>query len=117
MFPMLFLASSVTRLYYVMFSTFWVLYLTSFVGEDNIFKDDSEVATAYAHLMLCSVAVAISFSPLIGIFADKVSPKFTLPLSFLVRASAIALFYFIEDPTKPYAYIVGTLLVFGTTAE
>jgi len=67
--------------------------------------------------MLCSVAVAISFSPLIGIFADKVSPKFTLPFSFLMRASAIALFYFIKDPTKPFAYFVGTLLVLGTTAE
>ena len=67
--------------------------------------------------MLCSVAVAISFSPLIGIFADKVSPKFTLPFSFLVRAFSIALFYFIDDPTKPFAYLVGTLLVLGTTAE
>lgn len=40
MFLLLFIASSVTRLYYVMFSTFWVLYLTSYVGVDNIFKDD-----------------------------------------------------------------------------
>jgi len=31
-FPVLFMASFVTRLYYVMFSTFWVLYLTSYVG-------------------------------------------------------------------------------------
>ena len=31
-FPILFMASFVTRLYYVMFSVFWILYLTSYVG-------------------------------------------------------------------------------------
>lgn len=32
----------VTRLYYVMFSTFWILYLTSYVGV--YLKDDEEVS-------------------------------------------------------------------------
>ena len=31
-YPVLFMASFVSRLYYTMFSTFWVLYLTSYVG-------------------------------------------------------------------------------------
>ena len=35
------MASFVTRLYYVMFSTFWILYLTSYVG--TVFEDDKEV--------------------------------------------------------------------------
>jgi len=117
MFPVLFAASFVSRLYYVMFSTFWILYLTSFVGANNVFKDDSEVSTAYTNLMLCSVAVAISLSPLVGMLADRVSPRFTLPFSFFMRASAIGLFYFIDDPTRPYAYMVGTFLVLGTTCE
>lgn len=115
MIPVLFFACSVTRLYYVMFSTFWVLYLTSFVG--TIFKDDEEVSDAYANLMLCSVTVAIAFSPCIGIFIDRVSPCITIPTAFLLRAIAVGLFHFIEDPTHVYAYVVGTLLVFGTTCE
>ena len=40
LFPVLFFASMVTRLYYVMFSTFWILYLTSYVGV--YLKDDEE---------------------------------------------------------------------------
>lgn len=117
MFPVLFVACSVTRLYFILFNIFWVLYLTSFVGANNIFKSDKEVSIAYARLMLCSAVVAIIFSPLIGFFADKVSPRITLPISFLLRAFAILLFYFIEDPTQPYAYVVGTFLVVGSTCE
>ena len=117
MFPVLFVACTVTRLYFILFNVFWVLYLTSFVGVNKIFKSDKEVSIAYAHLMLCSAAVTILFSPLIGIFADRVSPRITLPISFLLRAIAILLFYFIDDPTQPYAYVVGTFLVLGSTSE
>ena len=98
-----------------MFSTFWILYLTSYVG--TVFADDDEASKAYANLMLCSVTVAIAFSPLIGIITDRVSPRITLPCAFLFRAIAIGLFHFIDDPTHPLAYIVGTLMVLGTTAE
>ena len=98
-----------------MFSTFWILYLTSFVG--TILEDDTEVSEVYANLMLCSVIVALSFSPLIGFFVDRVSPRITLPFSFLLRATSIGLFFFIEDPTHPFAYVVGTLIVLGTTCE
>ena len=114
-FPVLFLASFVTRLYYVMFSTFWVLYLTSYVG--TVFKDDKEVTQCYANLMLCSIVVAIAFSPLIGFFTDRVSPRFTLPFAFLLRALGIVLFMWIENPTHIFAYCVGTILVLGTTCE
>ena len=115
MFPVLFFASFVTRLYYVMFSTFWILYLTSYVG--TVLEDDEEVTSVYANLMLVSVAFAISLSPVIGIFTDRYSPRITLPVSFLIRAFAIVLFWFIDDPTTFYAYMVGSLLVLGTTAE
>jgi MFS family permease len=83
----------------------------------TILKDDEEVSSVYANLMLVSVAFAISLSPIIGMFTDRVSPKVTLPVSFLLRAFAIFLFYFINDPTSFYAYAVGSLLVLGTTAE
>ena len=115
MFPVLFFACFVTRLYYVMFSTFWILYLTSYVG--TVLVDDEEVTQVYAKLMMCSVGFAIALSPIIGIFTDKFSPRVTLPCSFLLRAFAIVLFYFIDNPTSFYAYAVGSLLVLGTTAE
>ena len=113
--PVLFFTSCVTRLYYVLFSTFWVLYLTSYVG--TLLEDDKQVSTLYANLMLCSVIVALSFSPLIGLSVDRISPRITLPFAFLIRGSSIALFYFIEDPQSVYAYAVGTMIVFGTTCE
>lgn len=113
--PVLFIASAVARLYYVMFSTFWILYLTSFVG--TILDDDEQVSKLYANLMLCSVTAGLAFSPLVGIFTDKVSPRVTIPVSFLIRATGIGLFYFIKDPTHVYAFAVGTLMVVGTTSE
>ena len=114
-FPVLFLASMVTRLYYVMFSTFWILYLTSYVG--TYLKDDAEVSSLYAELMLISVGCGLSFSPIVGMITDKVSPLITLPLAFSLRAFAVLLFFFIDNPTHVYAYAVGALLVLGTTCE
>lgn len=38
-------------------------------------------------------------------------------MAFFVRAAAIVMFAFIDNPKDPYAYCVGTLLVFGTTCE
>lgn len=64
--------------------------MTSFVG--TVFEDDAEVSKCYANLMLCSVTVAIAFSPIIGTFADRVSPRITLPFAFLSRAVGVALF-------------------------
>ena len=98
-----------------MFSTFWVLYLTSFVG--TILEDDKEVSTLYANLMMCSIVIAIAFSPLLGVFTDRVSPQIVLPVSFLIRATAVGMFMFVDNPKKPFAYIAGSLMVTGTTAE
>ena len=114
-FPVLFIASMVTRLYYVMFSTFWILYLTSCVGE--YLEDDDEVSSLYAKLMIISVVFGLAFSPLIGIITDRVSPLITLPFSFTLRAISILLFCFIINPTHIFAFVVGTLLVLGTTCE
>ena len=88
--PVLFMASFITRLYYVMFSTFWILYLTSYVG--TVFEDDKEVSKCYSNLMLISIVFGIAFSPLIGMFTDRVSPRVTLPTAFLLRATGILLF-------------------------
>ena len=109
------MASFVTRLYYVMFSTFWILYLTSYVG--TVFEDDKEVSTCYGNLMMISCTVGIGVSPLIGIMTDRCSPRLTIPFAFLFRAGAIGMFLKIDDPTDVYAFIVGTLLVMGTTME
>ena len=114
-FPVLFLASMVTRLYYVMFSTFWVLYLTSCVGE--YLEDDAEVSKLYAKLMIISVVIGLAFSPFIGMITDKVSPLITLPFAFSLRAISILLFCFIVNPTHIFAFAVGSLLVLGTTCE
>ena len=40
--PVLFVASCVTRLYYILFSTFWVLYLTSYVG--TLLENDKQAS-------------------------------------------------------------------------
>lgn len=98
-----------------MFSTFWILYLTSYVG--TILEDDKEVSSLYAKLMMISIIIGLSFSPIVGFFADRVTPLVMIPMAFILRALAIGLFYFIKDPTHTYAFVVGSLLVLGTTCE
>ena len=67
--------------------------------------------------MLCSVIIGLGFTPLLGVVADKLSPQLTNPAYFLIRATGIALFYFIKDPTHAYAYCVGAFLILATSFE
>ena len=55
--------------------------------------------------------------PLIGLFADKVSPTITIPTAFLARFSSMLMFMFVTDPTKFYSYICAVLMIFGTAFE
>jgi MFS family permease len=110
----LFFGSAISRLYYVMFSTFWLLYLLSFVGT---YYDKAGAQDIYSRVMLCSVAGGVIVAPLIGKAVDSVNPKIVIPIIFSLRFVAIVLFLLVQDPTSWYSYVCATLMVMGTTCE
>jgi MFS family permease len=67
--------------------------------------------------MIVSVVAGLLFMPFFGKFADKCSPRITLPVCFGIRALALGAFMFIKDPSGYFSYAVSTLLVVGTGAE
>ena len=110
-----FVGSSVTKLYSVLFSNFWLLFITSFIG--TTVKDELQAAHIYKYCMMVSVVVGCALMPFAGKFADSVRPSITLPVAFLFRASACIAFRFIKNPGGIYAYIVSIFLVTATGCE
>ena len=109
-----FFACMVTRLYYVMFSTFWLLFLMSY--KDDLYTAD-EAKQLYARVMIASVVFGTILVPLIGKGVDMYNPQKTIPLAFLFRAFAVVCFLFVQDPRHFYSYFCAIMLVIGTSAE
>lgn len=112
--PILFMGSAIQKLYYVMFNTFWLLYLLSYEG---VYYDEKGAQHIYAQVMMCSVIFGIIVTPIVGVAVDRVSPKKIIPFSFAVRAASIVCFMFVEDPSGWYSYLCAVFMVTGTACE
>lgn len=73
MIPVCFLACSITKLFNILFSTFWLLFIESFYpnGADNNFK---EAKIIYSNVMIISVCFGVLFVPAFGKVADVCNP-------------------------------------------
>ena len=114
-FYLLFAASTTTKLYNVLFSTFYLLFITDFIGKQV--KDADHAKQIYAQTMIVAVIFGCSGVFFIGKAIDNVSPTITIPFAFFLRAFAFFLFIFITDPSEIYAYVVGCLMIVGTSTE
>ena len=104
----------VSKLYIVMFSCFWLLYLSSYVGE---LYDDKGAQTLYAKVMVASIIVGGLLAPVTGKLVDKVNPRILLPVAFILRALTIVLFYFVSDPEGFLSFLSAILMVMMTANE
>ena len=99
----------------MLFSTFWLLFITTFIGKEV--KDADDAKRIYAQTMIVAVIFGCAGVFCIGKLIDTVSPTITIPFAFLLRASAFLLFAFVTDPSAVYSYIVGCLMILGTSCE
>ena len=102
-------------MYFILFSTFWLLFITSFIGKEV--KDDAQAQYIYASVMIISVIFGLASLPLFGCFADKVGPAITIPTAFYIRFFALALFTQVRNPTHFYSYVCSVLMIIGTAFE
>lgn len=98
-----------------MFSTFWLLFISSFIGTK--IPDADAAKLIYANVMLVSVVLGVILSMGVGKIVDTFNPQIVLPMAFFVRMCAITLFCFIQDPSSLYSYAVSVVLVVGTVFE
>jgi len=110
-----FIGCGITKLYAILFSTFWLLFITSFIGTK--IKDVDQAKTIYSNVMMVSVVLGVLLVPVVGKMADRISPVFMLPFAFLTRAAAVVMFCYIRDPSSIYSYCVSVSLVLGTVLE
>ena len=67
-----FVGATITKLYSVLFSTFWMLFISSFIGTQIATPDDAK--TIYSSVMLVSVFLGVVTIPLVGKYADTLNP-------------------------------------------
>ena len=65
--------SAISRLYSVLFSTFWLLYIASFIGSEYV-ENQEKAQMIYANMMIVSVVFGVTLVPLVGKIADKYNP-------------------------------------------
>jgi MFS family permease len=106
----------VTRTYTILFSTFWLLYILSFIPSGKV-ESIKQAESIYQYVMIVSVVCGVAFVPIVGKLADNVNPQIMLPTACLVRMSSCVGFYFIDDPTSYFAYFISIMLVLGTLME
>ncbi len=104
-----------TKLYTVMFSTFWLLFISSFIGTKIGSARDAQ--NIYSNVMMASVILGTVSIPLVGRFADKCNPQFSLPIAFFVRLITIVMFFWIDDPSDIYCYCTSCAMILGTIME
>lgn len=114
--PVTWCISMVTKTYSILFSTFWLLYILSFIQTGEV-ASTQEAETIYQYVMIVSVVCGMACVPIVGRLADNVNPQIMLPVSCLFRLSSIVGFYFIEDPKSYYSYGISTAIVLGTLLE
>jgi len=106
----------VTKLYNILFSTFWLLFIQSFYPNDSS-DDYKEAKIIYSNVMMVSVVFGVLLVPVCGKIADTCNPQYVLPIAFFSRTISISLFWFIVSPSGYYSYAVSVLLVLCTVME
>ena len=110
-----FVGGAVVRLINVIFSTFLLLWVTSFV--DQGLYDEEYSKTLYQKLMITTGVGSLLFMPLIGQIGDKVPSKVIIPVAFTFRSIMALLFMRIHDPETTFARVIILLMCIFTVVE
>jgi MFS family permease len=114
--PLCFLGVIVIRLVLILFNTFLLLRITSFV-DTGVLADDNEAKKIIRNINLIAVCSQIFFFKISGAFADKYPAYVTIPISFFLRAMSIFAYITITDPRSIMSYIISVLLVLSSFLE
>ena len=113
--------ASITRLLSVLFSTYLILWIQTFVsgelGNPKLVESREAGKTIYQNIMVISVLVSAFVFPFVGTACDYYSPKAMIPAAFLLRAFMTYLFSFVTDPSSYSSLLVCILLIIASIVE
>jgi len=71
--PICFIGFGITKLYNILFSNFWLLFIASFIPTGQV-KDEEAAKLIYSNVMIVSVVLGLLVVPIAGRLADKYNP-------------------------------------------
>ena len=98
-----FIGSMVVRLVTVLFSVYLLLWVTSFV-DSGVLESEEEAKTVYQQGVLIALLGTLVMLPIAGIAADRIPPKYVIPVAFVLRGICSFTFMGITSPTSYIAY-------------
>lgn len=78
---------------------------------------ESEAKTIIQNINVIAVVFIILLFKPIGIFADTYPAYITIPVSFLVRATSIICFLYLDKPNDYSSYLVSAIMFMGSLFE
>jgi hypothetical protein len=95
----------VIRLSVVLYSSFLLLWITSFV-DNGVLKSEEEAKSAYQVISIVATCVSCLCQPFAGKFADLCPAHITIPFAYLFRGLAAAGLVWLDAPNTWLAYAV-----------
>ena len=82
----------IVKLFFILFNTFVLLWITSFIDK-GVIKDEDEAKLIIQNVNIIVVIGALLFFRVAGWIADKYPAYIVIPCSFLFRALTISAFF------------------------
>jgi len=122
--PVLFMCmvgGTITKLISVLFSTYLILWIQTFVtgsnGSPKILSSKEQGKQIYSNIMVIATLISAFVLPLVGKLCDLYSPKYTIPFAFIFRSGTTILFSYIEDPRSFGSLGVCIAMIIATIVE
>lgn len=111
-----FVGAAIIRLIALLFSTFLLLWITSFV-DDGILESEAVSKTIYQKVILAATIATICLLPILGILGDRIPSKVLIPVAFALRGLCGYSFIWIKNPDTFIAKTLCCLLIIFTVVE
>ena len=105
----------VVKIEHVLFSSFLLLWVTSFIDEGLLSEDESK--DCYQKMILISTIASGLFLPLFGYVGDALSSRVLVPLAYSFRALCGFSFMLLDDPRSNLAFVIVIMLTCATIIE
>ena len=89
-----FLGAFVVKLVLILYSTFLLLWITSFV-DSGYLESEQKSKDLYSKIMIIAVVATLILLPMLGMAADRLRSTVSIPVSFFCRAICGYCFMFI----------------------
>lgn len=122
--PVLFMCiigGTITKLISVLFSTYLILWIQTFVtgsnGSPKILGSKEQGKTIYSNIMVIATLISAFVLPLVGKLCDTYTPKITIPFAFVFRAVTTIFFAYVENPQSMGSLGICISMIIATIVE